>query len=233
VKGRKAIPSKITELRGGARHTHRPPRDQEPKPPEGMPPCPDHLDEKAKKEWERAGAILQNIGLMTELDMAVLAGYCDAYSRWAKATVEVQSKGMVYVEGAKKDKETGKMVGGIPKLNPYLRVAREAYDCMMKAAVLIGLSPSSRASLKVEKPKPKGRVELFMVRKNGDTTHNKAKTIYHKKNPLMECHKCGSTKMCRHKTGSKGGKKSRRILTPEQARKMNEAKKVKKNGASG
>jgi len=156
AKGRKSIPSKIIELRGGTKHTHKKPRDQEPKPPEKMPKCPKHLDDDARKEWRRAGKILQGVGLMTGLDMAVLAGYCQSYSEWARATREIPVKGPVWVGP-----------DGIPKLNPWLRVAREAYDRWMKAAVLLGLSPSSRATLKIEKPKPQSKAEKFMARKNG------------------------------------------------------------------
>ena len=156
AKGRKSIPSKIIQLRGGTKHTHKKPRAQEPQPPEKMPRCPKHLDKAARKEWRRAGKILQSIGLMTELDMAVFAGYCDAFSQWGEVTEKVHETGLVY-----------KKPDGSPALNPYLRVAREAYDRMMKAAVLLGLSPSSRASLKVEKPKPKSQAQEFMARKNG------------------------------------------------------------------
>ena len=48
AKGRKAIPSKIVNLRGGTKHTHKKPRDQEPQPPESMPDIPDHLEGSAK-----------------------------------------------------------------------------------------------------------------------------------------------------------------------------------------
>ncbi len=156
MRGRKAIPSKIIDLLGGTRHTHRPPRDEEPCPPEKRPPCPKHLDKLARKEWNRAIGILEDIGLITELDMATLAGYCQAYSEWAAATMAVPDKGPVWV-----DKQ------GIPHMNPWLRVAREAFDRMMKNAVLIGMSPSSRASLKVPKKRAPGKVEKFMGRKNG------------------------------------------------------------------
>jgi len=155
-KGRKSTPSRILELRGGTSHSHKKPRDQEPQPPESMPDIPDHLDKEAQTEWKRCGDILQSIGLMTELDMAVFAGYCDSFSQWGKATKEVQKMGMVY-----------KKTDGTPGLNPYLRVAREAYQRMMQAAVLLGLSPSSRASLKVEKPKPASKAQKFMARKRG------------------------------------------------------------------
>lgn len=151
TKGRKRIPTKIHILQGGKSKTHRDLNDSEPMPPEKIPRCPKHLDKEARKEWRRASKLLQDVGLLTDLDMAVLAGYCDAYSQWAQATVEVQTKGMIY-----------KKADGSPGLNPFLRVAREAYDRMMKAAVLIGMSPSSRAGLKVEKKKPKDEADEFL-----------------------------------------------------------------------
>lgn len=156
MRGRKALPSRIIELRGGTRYTHRAPRDQEPKPPVRMPSCPKHLDPIAKAEWRRAGRILRKIGLLTGLDRAVFAGFCQSYSEWVTATIEVQ-KGMVY---RRKD--------GTPGLNPYLRLAREAYERMLKAGAVLGMSPGARAGLKVEKPKELGKLELFMRRKRGN-----------------------------------------------------------------
>ena len=156
AKGRKSIPSKIIEMRGGTDLTHRPKNTQEPTPPEKMPRCPAHLDKLARTEWKRAGKVLQSVGLITELDMMILAAYCEAYSRWIQATLKVQEMGMVF---KKKD--------GTPGMNPYIRIAREAYDQMIKAGVQIGMSPSSRASLKVEKPKKQSRAESFRSRKNG------------------------------------------------------------------
>ena len=144
MKGRKKIPTKIIDIMGGSRYTHRPPRTNEPMPPEKMPACPAHLDQEAKKEWTRTGKLLMDVGLLTDLDRSVLAAYCDAYSRWVAATKKCQEVGMVF---QRRD--------GTPVLNPYLRIARESYDQMLKAGTLIGMSPSSRASLKVEQPKKK------------------------------------------------------------------------------
>lgn len=159
AKGRKSIPSKIIDLRGGIKHTHRPPRDKEPEPPEKMPPCPKHLDKDARKEWRRAGKILQPIGLLTEIDMMIFAAYCEAYSRWTQAVKKVSEAGMVY-----------KKADGSPGLNPYLRIAREAYDQMIKAGVQIGMSPSSRVNLKVEKPKKED--DPYEAFKNGKKATN-------------------------------------------------------------
>jgi len=95
------------------------------------------------------------IGVLAEIDMATLAGYCQSYSDWIEATIKSREKSPVWV-----DKK------GIPRLNPWLRVAKEAFEKMMKNACLLGLSPSSRATLKVEKPKPKSKVQEFRDRKN-------------------------------------------------------------------
>jgi len=99
---------------------------------------------------------MMEIGLMTELDRAVFAGYCQAWSEWVRACVELAKVGPVY---AGKD--------GIPKHNPWMRVKREAEEAWTKKTVLLGLSPSSRASLKVEKPKLKSKAESFRARKEG------------------------------------------------------------------
>ncbi len=156
MRGRKSISSKIIDITGGTARTHRPLRYQEPTPPEKMPTCPKHLNKVARKEWRRAGKILQKIGLLTEIDRMIFAAYCEAYARWIEATVKVQETGMVY-----------KKADGTPGLNPYLRIAREAFDQMIKAGTQIGLSPSSRVNLKVTTQKPKSKAEEFRGRKKG------------------------------------------------------------------
>ncbi len=148
TQGRKKIPSKIIEIKGGSSYTHRAMPTDEPNPRAGIPPCPKHLGADARKEWRKAAKILDSIGLLTELDKAVLAGYCESYAQWAEATRKIESMGMVY-----------KKSDGTPALNPYLKVSHEAFDRMMKNAVLLGMSPSSRAGLKVDPKNKKKSVE--------------------------------------------------------------------------
>ena len=154
-RGRKPIPSKIIDLKGGTSHTHRPARTNEPKPPEKLPTCPKYLDALAKKEWRRAGKVLAGIGLLTDLDLMIFAAYCDAYSRWVQAVEHLNTNGTI---GKKKD---GSFV-----YNPNLRIANDAREQMIKAGVQLGLSPSSRVGLKVETKKPKTKAEAFKEEKN-------------------------------------------------------------------
>jgi len=155
MRGRKPLPSKIIELRGGTRYTHRPARTKEPQPPERLPPCPRHLDRVARKEWRRAGKILMGLRMITELDRAVLAVYCQAWSEWTLATIQL-GKGLVYRRN-----------DGSPGINPHMRIAREAADRIIRTAGELGLSVTARARIKVEMPKPAGKVAAFMGRKNG------------------------------------------------------------------
>ena len=157
MRGRKALPSRIIELRGGTRYTHRPARAQEPRPPERLPPCPRHLDKRARKEWRRIGRMLLEVRVITELDRAVLTVYCQSWSEYVRACEEIPKKQPVCLAR-----------DGYPRLNPWLRVQREACERMSRAMTELGLTPVSRTRVRIEGPKPMGKVESFMGRKGGN-----------------------------------------------------------------
>lgn len=151
MKGRKAIPQKILDLRGGRTLTHRAARN-EPNPSAKIPSCPSNLNKDAKKEWRRVVKILGDIGILTELDRSTLGAYCESYSRWVEASKKIQEMGLIYVEGQTQDKKGNIIKSGAPKINPYVRILKDAFDQMKSTGVLLGMSPSSRASLSISKP---------------------------------------------------------------------------------
>lgn len=57
--------------------------------------CPDWLDGVAKREWHRIVGELQELKLMTNLDVTALAMYCDAYSKYRSASEQVRKEGSV------------------------------------------------------------------------------------------------------------------------------------------
>lgn len=154
--GRKPIPTCIHVLQGGRAKTHRPLPENEPKPPAVIPKCPRHLDAEARKEWRRSTKELEPLGMLTKLDMAVLASYCQSFSTWAKATEQIHKTGMLI-----------KASTGTPMINPLFPIANKAEEKMLKALVEIGMSPSSRSRVKVDNPKPKSKIDSFRGRKNG------------------------------------------------------------------
>ena len=83
MKGRKPKPTIVRQLEGnpGKRAIN----DREPVPPDGIPDCPEHLDDEARAEWFRTSKVLKEMGLLSKADRSALAAYCVAYSRWVEA----------------------------------------------------------------------------------------------------------------------------------------------------
>lgn len=90
--GRKKLPKNVHLLHG----THRPDRhgdrdDQQIELPIKAPPCPRFLNKEARKEWRRIVRILKDKNVLTELDRAVMAQYCQLWSEMEKMGDEFQA----------------------------------------------------------------------------------------------------------------------------------------------
>ena len=91
--GRKPKPTAIKKLEGnpGKRQLN----EYEPKPMQKAPKCPMWLETEAKKEWRRTARQLEDLGILTEVDMAAFAGYCQAYARWKEAEEFISRHGTI------------------------------------------------------------------------------------------------------------------------------------------
>lgn len=139
--GRRGPPPKPTALRIlEGNPSKRPLNPNEPKPPVGIPDCPGHLDQFAKAEWKRIAPILDRLGLLTIVDGAALAAYCQTYSRWAKAEREIKKHGIVM------ETENGTV------RRPEVSIAREALHQMRAFAMEFGLTPASRSRVSITMP---------------------------------------------------------------------------------
>lgn len=136
MKGPRPMPSALRLLRGDM-----PQNSDEPCPEVAIPTCPQHLDEAARTEWERISAELAALGVLTRIDRAALAGYCQAWSRWERAERLVHDMG-----------EVVKSPNGFPVANPYLAIANKALKQIKEFAVEFGLTPSSRTRVKAKPP---------------------------------------------------------------------------------
>ncbi len=77
MRGRKPKPTRLKLIEGNP--GKRPINGREPKPPGSLPSCPAHLSATAKTEWKRLARSLNRIGMLTEIDRAAMAAYCQAY----------------------------------------------------------------------------------------------------------------------------------------------------------
>lgn len=128
-RGPKPVPTKLKLARGSRRVAGR----IEPQPEPSPPKCPIHLTEAAKHEWRTIAPKLLRLGLLTELDRAALAAYCQAWGDWIEARRVIKQSSTII-----KDLDGGLM------LNPYLKVATVAAKQMHEFLVEFGMSPSSR-----------------------------------------------------------------------------------------
>lgn len=148
MRGRKPVPTQLRLIKG---NPGRRPIPEGPDVPTGIPEKPAHLSEAAAKEWDIVAPQLHDAGLLSPIDRAVLAAYCQAFGRWAEAEEALKTHGPLV-----------KSPSGFPMVSPYLTVANKAFEQMAKMAVEFGMSPSSRSRVKAEKPVKESPVTQFL-----------------------------------------------------------------------
>jgi P27 family predicted phage terminase small subunit len=137
-RGRKPKPTAVKELEGNP--GKRPLNELEPKPHRKAPKCPTWLDVEAKREWRRVAKQLEELGVLTEVDMAAFAGYCEAYARWKEAEEFISKHGTIV-----------KTPSGYWQQVPQVSIAQTYLKIMIKFCEQFGLTPSSRSRIIVDK----------------------------------------------------------------------------------
>ncbi len=133
-RGRKPKPTAIKELEGnpGKRQLN----TNEPKPAARAPSCPKWLEPDAKKEWRRLSKQMEQLGILTEVDMAAFAGYCQAYARWKAAEEFISKHGAIV-----------KTPSGYWQQIPQVSIAQQYLKQMNKFCEQFGLTPASRSRI--------------------------------------------------------------------------------------
>lgn len=134
MRGRPRKPTYLKVLHG----TYRPDRapKNEPQPEPSTPSCPKWLHPEAKREWRRIVPHLEKLGLLTQVDRAALAAYCQLYARWWEAERAIRQYGMTQTT------ETGYVAQ-----RPEVGIANTALKQMRAYLSEFGLSPASRSRI--------------------------------------------------------------------------------------
>lgn len=119
----------------------RPLKGKSPQPDKGIPNCPSWLSDEAKQEWKRVTPELIKLGLLTNLDRNILAGYCNSYALWQQAQECIFKQGAVYVTAK------GKL-----QPRPEIDIAKTAGEMMNNFAAELGLTLTSRARMRLLTP---------------------------------------------------------------------------------
>lgn len=133
-RGRKPKPTALKMLEGNP--GGRPLNTKEPKPAKKAPRCPSWLEDEAKKEWKRMAKVLEQMGLLTEMDMAAFAGYCQAYARWKEAEEFLTQHGSMV-----------RTPNGYLQQVPQVSIAQTNMKIMLKFCEQFGLTPSARSRI--------------------------------------------------------------------------------------
>jgi P27 family predicted phage terminase small subunit len=132
MRGRKPKPTALKRLDGnpgkrGYNHA-------EPVLPAGQPDCPAHLSEPARAEWHRIAGTLHEASVLTLVDRAALAAYCQAWGRWVEAEEKLAETPVLL-----------KTPSGYVQQNPWLSIANKQLEIMGRYMAELGITPASRS----------------------------------------------------------------------------------------
>lgn len=137
--GRKPLPTNLKAVKGTLRKGRE--NKNEPRPELAYPAPPEHLSREALQEWGRIVPQLHQLGLLSDIDRAALAAYCQTYGRWVQAERELQDLEALLDETPNGMKQQHALVG----------IANTAMKLMHKYLTEFGMTPSSRARVSVPK----------------------------------------------------------------------------------
>lgn len=131
----------------------------EPVPPEGVPDCPPHLGEEARAEWYRLVDTLVEMGVVSVIDRAVLAAYCQAWGRWVEAEEKLREAPLLI-----------RTPSGYVQQSPWLSVANRQMELMGRCMAELGLTPASRSRVVAnrmgEDPDQVTKIQIVLVDKD-------------------------------------------------------------------
>lgn len=157
----------------------------EPQPPAGVPDCPAHLNAAGRDEWDRLVHVLCDMGVVTSVDRAALAAYCQCYGRWVEAEEKLQTTPMLL-----------KTATGYVQQSPWLSIANKQLELMGRYMTELGLTPASRSRVAayveaLQEPDRVTKIEFVIV--STDETGNRVEVPLNNQSPLTaECPTSGT-----------------------------------------
>ena len=156
MRGRRPKPTRMKRLTGNP--GKRPLNADEPRPEPTVPECPPELGPVARQEWDRLAGELGALKILTALDRAALAAYCNAYGLWAEAIQAIQKYGTMV-----------KSPSGYPIQSPYVSIANRQAEIMMRIASEFGFTPASRSRISTPTKSEPDLFDLFGTSRSDPT----------------------------------------------------------------
>lgn len=154
--GRRRLPANVHVLHGNpSKKSAASLLDGELRPPVEVPSCPKHLGDEARKEWRRITRHLEDLGLISQIDRAALAGYCSTWADyvWAERRIAELNgadprRPNVVAQAADKTGERGRIwdtPSGYKQISVPMQIRNRALEMMGKFLAEFGMSPAARS----------------------------------------------------------------------------------------
>ncbi len=140
-KGRKKLPTKIKEMQGTITPSRIIENEMMVDVVTEIPEPPNWLSEIGKKEWKKVSSQLFNIGMLHNVDLHLVAAYCNEISLYIETETMLRDKGRI--QAFRNPDGTLKHAQAVP----YQKIAKDALGAAMKLATQFGLTPVARASI--------------------------------------------------------------------------------------
>jgi P27 family predicted phage terminase small subunit len=151
MRGPQPTPTKILEARGSWRAKGR--KDDPPAVPVECPTCPEILRGEARREWTRATAELERMGVLARVDRGMLTLWCELWGEYSDLVHRVPDVQLELAEA--EQAETDQQPGAARKLQRLEeRLARMGREKRQLARQLVqigtqfGFSPAARNRVK-------------------------------------------------------------------------------------
>jgi P27 family predicted phage terminase small subunit len=139
-----------TKILQGTFRKDRETQDPTPREVDEVRAAPSHLGKHGKRLWRDLAGDMVELGMVTVLDWATLELCCSSYDQYLEA------KDLVYKPVNKATgKPKGRTLGEYMEHGNWqeLRIMNQSFDRYMAAAKILGLSPTARKNIDIQKPK--------------------------------------------------------------------------------
>ena len=141
AKGRKKIPTKIKEMQGTVEKSRSIENEMAVDLVSDIPTAPGWLSEIGKEEWNKVSSQLYNIGMLHNVDLQLVAAYCNEMSLYIETETMLRNKGRI--QAFRNPDGTLKHAQAVP----YQKIAKDALNSALKLATQFGLTPVARAAI--------------------------------------------------------------------------------------
>jgi P27 family predicted phage terminase small subunit len=150
-RGRRAKPTAVKKLEGNRGKRKLNAREPKPAAPVTLTP-PEWLGPVAIEYWHRLAPRLEKLGVLTELDVDLLALLCDAWQKKHEARETIDKCGGYHYT------ESGFIVA-----HPAMAQEHKANELIRKLNTELGLTPSSRAGMEVKTREQSGKLSKYLA----------------------------------------------------------------------